>query len=507
MTSSMRSPWLDASVAAAAVILVAVLAAGVVYWKAYQSQFDALRQHIGQLATSAAVQVDGDRHRLLTSPSQQGSSLHRELLAPLLSFHEQLPDLIYVYTAIERPDGVHFVLGTDQFGRFALGDTAIDPIMTRYAGDDIDLQRALRTHERVVNEEPEVEALRTYISGYAPFFDTSGEFVGVVGVDMWIRDFDRKMRSVRSAALWGLLVSVVGASGIGVVVLRLRRSQLDAQARDVAAMAAISREIQRAETQAWRADENANRATAADAAKTAFLANVSHELRTPMNGVIGAASLLANGSLDHKQRRLVHLIDMSAQSMVRIVHDLLDFASMESGYVQFERHSFDARSVLDDVMELLEPEAKRRHISLRCEVHPDLQTTIEGDSQRLRQVLCNLVSNALKFTSVGGVIIQLAADTQNCLRFEVSDSGIGISDSDRALLFQRFSQVDSSSVRSRGGVGLGLAISKRLVELAGGEIGCKSALGVGTTFWFTWPSVAPDRVATDEGHATADATD
>jgi len=216
---------------------------------------------------------------------------------------------------------------------------------------------------------------------------------------------------------------------------------------------------------------------------------MSHEIRTPMNGVLGMTELLLETGLTNIQRKYAETVQRSGQNLLGIINDLLDFSKIEAGKLELENVDMDLRLTLEDVVDLLAERAHVKGLELACNIPAHLVTHVRGDPLRLGQILTNLVGNAIKFTEQGAVVIGLASveetATNVTMRFEVSDTGAGISPEAQTRIFDEFSQADGSTTRKHGGSGLGLAISKQLVEMMGGNIHVESALGAGSTFWFT----------------------
>jgi PAS domain S-box-containing protein len=230
-------------------------------------------------------------------------------------------------------------------------------------------------------------------------------------------------------------------------------------------------------------------AESASHAKSSFLARMSHEIRTPMNGVLGMTELLLETGLTSTQRKYAETVQRSGQNLLGIINDLLDFSKIEAGKLELEKTDMDLRRTIEDIVDLLAERAHVKGLELACSIPPDLSTRVRGDPLRLGQVLTNLVGNAIKFTEQGAVVIRVAGldETQNTvtMRFDVSDTGTGISPEAQSRIFEEFAQGDGSTTRKHGGSGLGLAICKQLVEMMGGSIHVESALGAGSTFWFT----------------------
>jgi PAS domain S-box-containing protein len=226
-------------------------------------------------------------------------------------------------------------------------------------------------------------------------------------------------------------------------------------------------------------------------AKSEFLANMSHEIRTPMNGIIGMTELALDSKLTRAQRECLDMVRVSADSMLKIVEDILDFSKIEAGFLDFEENEFNLIELVDNTLELMDIRAKGKNLNLMCNYNPIVPEKVIGDSGRLRQVLINLIGNAIKFTEKGKVVVSIDESEyqteNNCisLKFSVTDTGIGIPKKKMHQLFKSFSQLDSSSTKRYAGTGLGLAISKKIVGKMGGSIWLESEEGEGTTFFFT----------------------
>ena len=305
--------------------------------------------------------------------------------------------------------------------------------------------------------------------------DDRGAFVTRLMNEDSLSDFESKLKGKDGRPVWVLETASLMESGNGMSSI-IEGTIIDITQR---------KEAEDALRSAKQAAEEANRA------KSEFLANMSHEIRTPMNGIIGMTELALGTEITTEQREYLDTVRSSADALLGIINDILDFSKIEARKLDIDTIDFDLRYTIDDTLRALAPRAHAKGLELACQVAPDVPPALGGDPSRLRQILVNLIGNAVKFTETGEVVVRVESGPiegeRVAVTFTVSDTGIGIPHEKHATIFDPFTQADASTTRRFGGTGLGLTISSRLVALMGGSIRVESEPGHGTTFEVTLP--------------------
>ncbi|MBK7257404.1 MAG: PAS domain S-box protein [Ignavibacteriae bacterium] len=413
-----------------------------------------------QLADQIAMAILNTEHKR----AEHALSMSEAMLRTLV---DSLPDYIW----LKDRDGVYLLCNT-MFEHFFGAPQEQIIGKTDYDFVPKDLADFFRENDRLA-----MEANRPSRNEEVVTLATSGQQVFLETIKTPMHDAKRRL---------------IGVLGIGRDITLRKATQENLTRSNEELQAARNEAEQQArqlEKQAMELDAAREDALKASRLKSEFLATMSHEIRTPMNGVIGMAELLLDTSLTREQRDLADTIRYSADVLLGIINDILDFSKIEAGRVDLEETDFALQTTLDETLSLFAHRAHEKSLELSGLVDNSVPTTVCGDPGRFRQVLMNLIGNAIKFTPSGeisvrmGVVRETHADVT--IRCEVADTGIGIPEGTRTRLFQPFTQADGSTTRKFGGTGLGLAISRRLVELMGGTVGVESAPGRGSTFWFT----------------------
>jgi PAS domain S-box-containing protein len=389
------------------------------------------------------------------------------------AFLENIPDRVYFkdlesrFIRISRSKAIN--LGLERPEQ-AIHKTDADHFHSKHASQALaDEQEIIRTGQAIVSKEEEVvwpDGHSTWVlANKAPLRDRHGHIIGTMGISH------------------------------DITARKLAEREVAAKAAELAlANAALER--------------LAEAAKAASQAKGDFLANMSHEIRTPLNGIIGMTELALETDLTTEQREYIETVKLSSDSLLNVINDILDFSKIEAGKMDLEEIEFDLHECIEGALKTLALRADEKGLELLCEVAPEVKETLLGDPGRVRQILINLIGNAVKFTSEGEVSLKVHADLIEdkfvTLHFTVSDTGVGIAPAKVKTIFESFSQADTSTTREFGGTGLGLTISQRLVEMMGGRIWVESELGVGSRFHFTARLRSDVTQHTAQGPADAD---
>lgn len=449
--------------------------------------FESASREMLAIANSGAAMVDLELHRSLRKPGMERTEAYERAVAPLRSVGSKNRQVRYIYTCVLVNGQVHFVLDPTPVGDH--DEDGIDDksyLMQPYGYATADMMKAFTTRKSVVELTPATDQWGTFVSAYVPLFHSNGDFEGILGIDIDYALFAQRYHHLDWLMGIGLVISSSFALIVYCFVSRRTYRHLVAQNELVEAKASLEamNEVLEASTHDLerRVEARTAELEAALAVKNQFLANMSHEMRTPLNGIIGMNMLLLETHLSDEQREYAELTHQSSLHLLQIISDILDIVRMRAGKQTLEIEPTNVNLAVKDACNALSISASRGGLRLDVELDEDIPLGIDGNALRIRQIVTNLVGNAIKFTNPPGWIKVATGFDGDYWTLTVSDTGIGIPKESLASIFEEFTQVDSGPTRRGGGTGLGLSITHSLVELMGGDVSVESEVGVGTVF-------------------------
>lgn len=430
----------------------------------------AVRRSLQCVAIATARSVPAEAHARIHTAADEGSPAYQQALAPLEELQRTLPDIRYVYTFRQTADGIEFVVDpvTEPAPESRPDDHT--PPGTPYKPSDPAMLAAMDRKVATASAEVYSDYWGSFVSGYAPVFAANGTVECFVGIDMDAATYLARMRAIDAVTGVGTAIAALGSLLVAYATCCW----------------ATSRRAEEASIEAAREE-----AVHASRAKSEFIANVSHEIRTPMTAILGYAEIMredaAMGRISDLGSSAGEVIARNGQHILGVVNDIIDAARVEAGEMSISRSPIDLRAIAQDAVQFLAARASAKGIALRFEPGADGPATTVSDPLRVRQILLNLIGNAVKFTERGSVTVDLSVSGSRWM-VSVRDTGPGMNEQEMALLFRRFSQ--TSTADSVNGSGLGLALSRQLAHMLGGDLVAQSVPGAGTTFTLTLPRTA-----------------
>jgi signal transduction histidine kinase/FixJ family two-component response regulator len=507
-------PLFEAAVATLVLVLIVAIAVFGLWHTANENLAETYRRSLCRIASAAAGVLDGDLHSRINHPDMIDGALYEEAIAPLRAMYARTEGVKYMYTAVRDGETIRFVLDAAQPGDHD-GDGVEDRAAVWEPYDEFEpfMLKAFGTAAEpgiaIATQHPYSDKWGTFMTGYAPLYNREGAQVGLVGVDMDASEFLYRLQRARLAALTGLAPGLAVSFIVGTLVYGIRRraaASIQRLTESQAALAASGMKLAEVYEQELQTnlilastlrelEQQQTCAQAASQAKSAFLANMSHEIRTPLTAILGYCDVLRDdeqlAACPERRRELLDTIDAAGRHLLTIINDILDLSKIEAGRMTIETIDMGLIALVDEVVSILTPAAIKKGLQLDIVLLSPVPDRVVGDPTRLRQIIMNLLGNALKFTSAGTVTLCLQTISDSAtqrLQIRVIDTGVGMSAAQASLLFEAFSQADSSTTRRFGGTGLGLAISRRLAQLLGGSVSLvRTAEGEGSEFLLDLP--------------------
>lgn len=472
------------------VFFSSIFCVGFLYTQSSKYYQDAIREHIGDLSIIAAKLVDLEAHEQLLSEEQINSSLYREALAPLVNLHLSLPKINYVYTMRSIEGIEYFVLDTSTDQAIVNQQTSIGrpPIpsllLEQYEQMNTDeADTAMLAGQTYVYEVPFEDSFGAFISGQTPLFDADGNYLGYLGIDYDLTEFNNRLALLRTAGLWTVLIAMILSTFLARLAIHLRQQSIDTIHQLEAAEHTVRLEKEKAEK--------------ANKAKSDILAIASHDLKNPLTAISGLSEIALeitqeSDNPDTEIIKFLKNINTASTHMSKLISGILANEGMEQQGLILQIETLNLSTLTHDTLEFNQKNADKKQIQINLKI--DKEVVIEGDATRLREAFDNYISNAIKYSQPGQNITitlkTLSTNSSNgstCIEFRVSDEGPGLSEEDQSKLFNKFQRLSAQPTGGESSTGLGLSIVKTITELHLGSVGCDSKPGQGASFWLILP--------------------